>query len=413
VLVDQGAAERTRAEVRDLLVRAEGPSRSSLGRVWFAASPLSPPFEHFSVLTFVPAAAPPGQAAGLGHAVAVLTTLLIGMAVALAYAFMRGIRDDVDFVRRRISEMAEARLLEDDGVTPADPPMRQPVPIRSLDQVGLLTAALNVLITRFEAAERTFRADVRQAAELDRERPLFLAGLSHELRTPLNAILGFTHVLESEADGPLSADAKEALAQVRTSGEHLRTLIDDILDLSAAETGQLRLSHTWLDVYALAEDVVREAMATVGDRPISIALRGEPGTRLFGDPRRLRQVLTNLVSNALKFTVEGEVDVSVQADPNGVSIAVADTGRGIAPELIGNVFEAYRQADDPGTRRRGTGLGLAITRRLVQLHGGTIRASSRPAEGSTFTIHLPAARRADSSGPPPADDRPSDAPEEP
>ena len=244
-------------------------------------------------------------------------------------------------------------------------------------------------MTRFDAAERSYQADLDRAANLDAERTRFLAGLSHELRTPLNAILGFTHVLVSEADGPLSDSAKESLSMIERSGEHLRTLIDDILDLSAMESGQLRLSKHEVDLYALTEDVVREARGTIKDRPLELTVQGPKGLSVYADGRRIRQVLTNLVSNALKFTPEGEVKVTLQAAEQAVRIAVSDTGRGIAPGHINTIFKAYRQGGSAAERRGGAGLGLAIARSLVLLHGGTIDVSSAIGRGSTFTIVLP------------------------
>ncbi|HLM71117.1 MAG TPA: HAMP domain-containing sensor histidine kinase, partial [Polyangiaceae bacterium] len=283
-------------------------------------------------------------------------------------------------VRRRILDIAR---------TDADP-AGQPIPIRSLDQVGVLTAAFNLLVSRFAAAERTYRADLRQAAEMDRERSAFLAGLSHELRTPLNAILGFAHVLESEVDGPLTADARESLAMIRKSGEHLRTLIDDILDLSALETGSLELSRGPVDVRKLAEEILREASATAFSKPLRLEVTGESGVYAQADTRRLRQILTNLVSNAVKFTLAGAVTVDIQRRGRAIAVAVKDTGPGIPPEESAAIFEEYRQSGDLRSRRAGTGLGLAIARRLVMMHQGTIDVVSEVGRGSTFTVTLPA-----------------------
>jgi signal transduction histidine kinase len=263
------------------------------------------------------------------------------------------------------------------------------VPLVSLDQMGLLTASLNTLIERFAAAERSYRADLGAAAQLDSERSQFLAGLSHELRTPLNAILGFTHLLESEHEGPLTPDAREALATIRTSGEHLKSLIDDILDLSAMETGQVRLSRTVVDVYALAEEVVREARATVKRRPVRLEVRGARDVFAWADARRIRQVMTNLVSNAVNATAEGSVVVTVAKQDDMARIQIADSGRGIAPDVLTTIFEPYKQAGDELARRGGVGLGLAITRRLVLLHGGTITAESAVLRGSLFVVCIP------------------------
>lgn len=381
IVVDESLGAPGREEIVRLMSAGNGESKTALGRVRFAARPLPPPHENVSVLAFVSVPSPPPGSFALGRAVAALTVLLLGVAATVAWSFIRSARDDVDYVRRRILDIAR---------TDADP-AGQPIPIRSLDQVGVLTAAFNLLVSRFAAAERTYRADLRQAAEMDRERSAFLAGLSHELRTPLNAILGFAHVLESEVDGPLTTDARESLAMIRKSGEHLRTLIDDILDLSALETGSLELSRGPVDVRKLAEEVLREASATAFSKPLRLEVTGESGVYAQADTRRLRQILTNLVSNAVKFTLAGAVTVDIQRRGRAVAIAVKDTGPGIPPEESAAIFEEYRQSGDLRSRRAGTGLGLAIARRLVMMHQGTIDVVSEVGRGSTFTVTIPAA----------------------
>ena len=234
------------------------------------------------------------------------------------------------------------------------------------------------------------QSEARELAErTDRAKSQFLSHMSHELRTPLNAILGFTHLLESEDEGPLTFEAREALATIRTSGEHLKTLIDDILDLSAMETGQVRLTRTVVDLFALAEEVVRETRATVKRRPVTLAVAGDRAVFAWADPRRMRQVLTNLVTNAVKATAAGQIQVTVRKHDDRALVEIVDSGRGIAPEVLSTIFEPYKQAGDEVARRGGAGLGLAITRRLVLLHGGTIEAESEPGRGSTFRLRLP------------------------
>lgn len=378
ILVDESYSPPSKTEVLRLLQAGGGETRTALGRVRFSVRTLDPPLEMISVLAFVAAPNPPPGSVRLVNAVAALTVVLLGVAVGVAHAFTKQVRDDVDFVRDRIVDMAR----------PDAAPTGQQIPIRSLDQVGVLTAAFNMLVTRFAAAERTYRADLAQATDMDKERSAFLAGLSHELRTPLNAILGFAHVLESEVDGPLSDDARESLAVIRTSGEHLRQLIDDILELSALETGTLQLSRSPVDVLQVAEEVVREAMATVANKPITLEVEGPGGHYAFADKRRVRQILTNLVSNATKFTIRGSVIVRVDARGSFVVLTVKDTGPGIPREQTAAIFEEYRQLGDARSRG-GTGLGLAITKRLVLMHGGTIDVTSEMGRGSTFTVSLP------------------------
>jgi signal transduction histidine kinase len=379
ILVNESFEKPSRDDVQHLLAAGDGETRTALGRVRFAARPLKAPRGSLSVVTFVAAASPPPGSIALVNGVAALTALLLGIAVTVSLAYAKAARDDVEFVRRRIVDMAR----------PDAHPAGEPIPIRSLDQVGALTASFNLLVARFAAAERSYRADLRQAAEGARERSAFLAGLSHELRTPLNAILGFTHVLETEVDGPLDVEARESLGVIKTSGEHLKTLIDDVLDLSALETGQLRLNRRALDVRELAEEVVREARATVRDKPVGLAVTGQAGLFAHADARRIRQVLTNLISNAIKATTQGWVTVHIEDRSGMVALVVQDTGAGISPEEREAIFEAYRQAGDVRSRRGGTGLGLSIAQRLVGMHGGQIEVESQLGRGSRFTVLLP------------------------
>jgi signal transduction histidine kinase len=205
----------------------------------------------------------------------------------------------------------------------------------------------------------------------------------------LNAILGFTDVLLSEVDGPLSADARENLTIVRTSGGHLGALINEILDLSALESGELRLECRVMDVFPVAIEVAREAEVTAHAKGISIEVFGKPATA-YADARRVRQIIGNIVGNAVKFTERGGVKVRVDPRDGGVAIAISDSGPGIAPEEREAIYQEYFQSLDVERRRTGTGLGLAITRRLVQMHRGFIDLRSELGKGSTFTVVLPA-----------------------
>lgn len=324
------------------------------------------------------ATARPDRGSLLG-AVAALTWILVGAAALVAFAIARDVRSDVAYVEGRITEMASEER----------EPAGKLIPVRNIDQVGMLTAAFNGLVERFTAAERAYRQDLAGALAYDRDRSAFLAALSHELRTPLNAILGFADVLLAEVDGPLGADARENLEVVRSSGEHLRELIDDILELSALESGELELSCQEVDLWPIAEDAVREARINAQDKPLEVVLEGAPAV-VWGDARRIRQILANVVGNAVKFTAEGKVTVSVEAESERWAvIRVRDTGPGIAPEDQHAIFDEYRQAGDAAARRAGSGLGLAITRRLVQMHEGSIDLESELGKGSLFRVFLP------------------------
>src|SRR5690606_16786141 len=191
--------------------------------------------------------------------------------------------------------------------------------------------------------------------------------------------------------GPLDRDARENLQIVRASGDHLRTLINDVLDLSALESGELRLDSGPVDVLVGAEGGVREAQVNAQWKPLVVVLQGEHAIA-WGDPVRVRQIIGNLVSNAVKFTSEGVVRVRVEDRAEFVAIIVSDTGPGIAQHEQTAIFEAYRQSGDLSVRDVGTGLGLSITRRLVTMHGGFVELESEIGQGSRFTVLLPSAK---------------------
>jgi signal transduction histidine kinase len=379
-VVDATTSTPSRSSIVELLIREQGTATTQLGRVRYVVVPVKSPREVLSLITLVPAPDPPQNVGPLVTSLVVLASLLLGVAALVALALARDVHSDVDFVRRRIEHMS----LAESG------PFGWQIPVRSVDQVGELTSAFNDLVGRFTEAERRYRQDLGRALTYDRDRSAFLAALSHELRTPLNAILGFSDVLLSEVDGPLSADARENLEIVGTSGRHLASLIDDILDLSALESGQLRLARSHTDVFAIAESVVREAQVTAQAKGLEVRLNGASAIA-WADPRRVRQMLNNVVGNAVKFTVKGHVEVEVlRENPNTTTIRVTDTGPGIAPDEQTAIFEEYRQSGEERVRRAGTGLGLAITRRLVGMHGGRITLASNVGRGSVFSILLPA-----------------------
>lgn len=380
IVVDKSVKPPTRPGIVALLSLGEGETYTALGRTRFHAARLSAPHEHLFLITFVPAPEKPYATSSLFESVAAFTVILVGVAAFVGFYLARSVHADVRFVRDRIVAMAAA------DSTPAG----QPIVVRAVDQVGRLTVAFNRLVERFYAAEQAYRRDLAGALAFEKERADFLAALSHELRTPLNAILGFTDVLLSEVDGPLSSEARENLEIVRQSGSHLRSLINDILDLSALETGRLNLQLKNTDIWSVAADVVREERPIAQRKNIKLELTGSP-VMAVADQMRVRQVLGNLIGNAVKFTTEGSVQVHVELAGPRVAISVTDTGPGIALEEQAAVFEEYRQSGDWQARGAGSGLGLAITRRLVRMHGGRIELDSTLGKGSRFTVLLPIA----------------------
>jgi signal transduction histidine kinase len=381
VVAQAGVQPFDRHEILRMLVDRTGTLDKPSVRLAFAARSLGAPLEHLSIVALVDAPVDPPELYALVRAVIVLATLLTGVGAAVSYAYARARRDEIAYVAKRIEAMAAS----DAASTGAR------LPVRSFDEIGTLVASFDVLVGRFVAAAKTYRADLDEAARTDADRLAFLAGLSHELRTPLNAILGFSTVLESGVDGPLDPDAREAVEIIRTSGEHLRTLIDDILDLSALESGELRLVKRPVDVRRAVDEVLRETRVLAKHKGLELVARGGEGVMAFADRRRLRQILTNLVANAVKFTDRGSIVVQLERRDGEVTIAVVDTGAGIAPAERARIFEAYRQVAGVERRLGGTGLGLATVKQLVELHGGRLELESEVGRGSTFRFSLPIA----------------------
>lgn len=260
-----------------------------------------------------------------------------------------------------------------------------------------MAAALQDLYTNLEAkvAERTatLKATNLELARASQVKSEFLARMSHDLRTPLNAVIGFADLLLTQQVGSLSDKQQRYLGHVANAGRHLLVLINDILDLTRVEAGKLEIHPELCHVPTILEETLALFRSQALARRISMAVEiGSPLGDLMADRIRLQQILHNLVSNAVKFTPEGGI-VTVTARQIGLELelTVRDTGIGIPPEEHQRIFEVYEQVGLTEGRQKGTGLGLAITKRLVELHGGTIRVESAPGQGSTFTIRLPGA----------------------
>jgi signal transduction histidine kinase/ActR/RegA family two-component response regulator len=222
----------------------------------------------------------------------------------------------------------------------------------------------------------------------------FLATMSHELRAPLNSILGLSEILLEQRIGSLNTKQQKSLQTIETSGQHLLELISDVLDLSKIEAGKLDFYPQTVDVDALC----RSSLAFVGEqamrKSIDISLENEDmGLKIYADPRRLKQILVNLLTNAIKFTLEqGQVSLQVHANAEDdlIQFSVTDNGIGIAPEDLQQLFKPFVQVDSSLTRQfEGTGLGLALVQKLTDLHGGSVQVESEVEVGSCFTINIP------------------------
>ncbi len=234
--------------------------------------------------------------------------------------------------------------------------------------------------------------------EVDRLKSEFLASMSHELRTPLNSIIGYAEVLLDGIDGDLTDDMTEDVSAIHGSGKHLLNLINDILDLAKIEAGQMDLVMEGFRLGPLAEDTASTQRVLLKDKPVDIVLDiPDELPNVRADPLRVRQVLSNLITNAIKFTEEGSITIrarSYEPDPSMLLVSVIDTGIGMRQDQLHMIFDRFRQVDQSHTRRAGgTGLGLSITRQLIQMHGGDIWVESEPGAGSRFHFTLPATTR--------------------
>jgi signal transduction histidine kinase len=231
----------------------------------------------------------------------------------------------------------------------------------------------------------------RQLEEASQHKSQFLANMSHELRTPLNAILGYTELMADGAYGEPSEKMIGILKRLEANGKHLLGLINDVLDLSKIEAGQLELELSDYSIQDIAQTVrsTLEPLATdkkLGFK-VEVAPQLPPGR---GDGRRLTQVLINLVGNAIKFTDAGEVAIKAEANNGAFHVSVCDTGPGISAADQAKLFQEFQQADNAITRKKGgTGLGLAISKRIIEMHGGRIWVESQVGQGSTFAFTLP------------------------
>jgi signal transduction histidine kinase len=232
----------------------------------------------------------------------------------------------------------------------------------------------------------------RQLEIANRHKSEFLANMSHELRTPLNAVIGFSEVLLERMFGEVNPKQEEYLNDILSSGKHLLSLINDILDLSKIEAGRMELEAQPFDLPAALDNALTLIRERAARHSIGLEVHVGPAIgEVVADERKVKQVLLNLLSNAVKFTPEGgKITMSASLNGDAVAVSVADTGIGIAAEDQAAVFEEFRQVGtDYARKREGTGLGLALARRLVELHGGTLSLESELGKGSTFTFTIP------------------------
>jgi signal transduction histidine kinase len=261
-----------------------------------------------------------------------------------------------------------------------------------------LSVEVEERIQREEELQQTLKelAVAKEQAEVaDNLKSAFLATMSHELRTPLNSIIGFTGIILRERVGPLNDEQKKQLNMVRRSSQHLLSLINDVLDISKIEAGQLQLVYENVDLPQTIEKVVQSTRPLADSKGLELGFDISPEIKtITGDVRRVEQILLNLLSNAIKFTEKGSVRIVCEADERNVIVKVTDTGMGIKAEDMETLFKSFRQIDSGISRKyEGTGLGLSISKKLVELMGGKIWVTSVWGSGSTFAFSLPTERR--------------------
>lgn len=296
--------------------------------------------------------------------------------------------------------------------SPAESSLSQPLTVRG-EIIGQL--ALSGLETLDAEAQQLFAAIATQTSlhletlrlteelqkraaelqELDRLKSAFLANMSHELRTPLNSILGFSDVILEGIDGPLTDYMQNDLKLIQKNGQHLLSLINDVLDMAKIDAGRMNLHPEKFRVHDLLEDVISITSSLANEKglPLLIEPDSDGEIQISADATRIRQVVINLVNNAIKFTEKGQISARVDALPGEkVLIRVHDTGIGVPPDQLEKIFQEFSQVDTSTTRKvGGTGLGLPISRRLVEMHGGRMWAESAgiSGEGTTLLVELP------------------------
>jgi len=296
---------------------------------------------------------------------------------------------------RRRESTIEYRIVRNDGTVVA----AREIGENAFDRDGRLTYAFGTLqdVTDQKTAEAELRVAKHQAEMANLAKSRFLANMSHELRTPLNAIIGFAGVMQAELLGPIGTPSyKEYSADIKNSGMHLLEIINDLLDISRVEVGQVVLHEAMVEVPALIEACARMVRPRATEQAVELTTRIDPDLpAVEGDERLLKQIVLNLSSNAVKFTpAGGRVEIAARRSPTGgIDIVVTDTGIGMPRDGIAHAVKPFVQLNNcPARKYEGTGLGLSIAKAFAELHGGELLIDSEQGQGTTATLRLPAAR---------------------
>lgn len=293
--------------------------------------------------------------------------LALGLGYVISWSLIKPVKE----IEARLAQIAAGEFT-------------QRVSVANRDELGSLAADVN------RTSEELGHL-YRQLAAASRHKSEFLANTSHELRTPLNAILGYTELIQDNIYGAVPEKIREILDRVQSNGRHLLGLINDVLDLSKIEAGQLTLSIVDYSIKEVVQTVVTATGSLAAEKKLTLKTKiAEDLPTGKGDERRITQALLNLVGNAIKFTEKGEVAIQAAAANGAFHVAVADTGPGIQSEDQKRIFEEFQQVDSSSTRKKGgTGLGLSISKKIIELHGGRLWVESELGKGSVFRFTLP------------------------
>ena len=239
-----------------------------------------------------------------------------------------------------------------------------------------------------EKTEELEKANLK-LQELDRLKSMFIASMSHELRTPLNSIIGFTGIILQGMSGEINSEQEKQLTLVKNSASHLLDLINDVIDISKIEAGKVEIIIEEFDLSVLAQEIKDSFTVAVDKKGLELSLQAPPTLTIKSDERRTKQILVNFVSNAVKFTDRGGIEIKILKKDETVEISVRDTGIGIKKEDVDKLFNAFSRIPNLGKIEEGTGLGLYLSKKIADLLGGDITAESEFGKGSVFTLTLP------------------------
>jgi len=309
------------------------------------------------------------------------------------------------FISRSVIEPLEAFTETVKGMNPENLSTR--VKIHRKDELGMLAASFNRMAEDVEKSRRALQrahdnleekvaerteelahANTR-LKELDRLKSMFIASMSHELRTPLNSIIGFTGIILQGMAGEITGEQSKQLTLVKNSANHLLALINDIIDVSKIEAGKIELAIGEFDLSDLVQDVKDSFTVATDEKGLKMSLEIPERLLIESDARRVKQIIVNLVSNAVKFTEQGEIEIRAAKKDGAVELSVKDTGIGIRKEDIDRLFKAFSRIPTEGRLTEGTGLGLYLSQKIAYLLGGRISAESEFGRGSKFTFALP------------------------